>query len=134
MVCIYCSGETRVTNSRLQKRSNQTWRRRKCLTCQGLFTSLEQVDLTSSILFIKAKTATEPFQRDILFISVYEACKHRKQAVADAKALTDTIIGRLLGKVSEASVSRGDVISVTAEVLKRFDKAAATHYTAYHRL
>ena len=134
MVCIYCSGETHVTNSRLQKKTNTVWRRRKCLSCQGLFTSLEGIDYPTSLLFKHSEKRAEPFQRDILFVSVYESCRHRKQAVAQAAALTDTVLGRLRSKIHEASLTRDDVISVTADVLRRFDKAAYSAYLAYHPL
>lgn len=53
MVCIYCSGETQVINSRPQKRLNNIWRRRKCTACEGIFTTSESPDLTSSLVVIK---------------------------------------------------------------------------------
>ena len=66
MVCIYCGGETKVTNSRLQKRNNQVWRRRQCLECKGVFTTHEAVDLSSALLIDKSG-APEPFISDLLF-------------------------------------------------------------------
>lgn len=132
MKCIYCGGETQVTNSRLQKKLNAVWRRRKCQSCQGLFTTLEGADYHSSLLFKSDENRVEPFQRDILFISIYEACKHRKGAPGAASALTDTVLGRLRSKIHDATLLRANVISVTAEVLKRYDKAAHTAYLAYH--
>lgn len=134
MVCIYCSGETQVINSRLQKRSNNVWRRRKCLDCQGLFTTIEGTDYSTSLLFRSSEKHAEAFQRDILFVSIYEACKHRKKAVEAATALTDTVLGRLRAKINGATVERAVLISVTADVLKRYDKAAYTAYLAYHKL
>ena len=134
MVCIYCSGKTSVINSRLQKKLNQTWRRHKCLVCNGLFTSLEHVDLPSSLLFQKDMALTEPFRRDELYISIYEACKHRNDAAGAATALTDTILGKLRLKIEGAELTRSIVISVSSDVLKHFDKAAATSYIAYHPL
>src|SRR6185369_12958000 len=92
MVCIYCGGKTAVVNSRSQKKANQTWRRRQCLDCQAVFTSVEAVDLPTSLLFKKDAKHSEPFQRDKLFISVYEACGHRKDALRAATALTGTAL------------------------------------------
>jgi transcriptional repressor NrdR len=134
MVCIYCGGDTQVTNSRLQKKSNQVWRRRKCQACQGLFTSIEAANLPSSLLFKRDEEHLGPFQRDILLISIYESCRHRKQAVEAATALTDTVLGKLRHKVKDASLKRQDVIKVTADVLKHYDKAAYTSYLAYHQV
>lgn len=134
MVCIYCGGETQVVNSRHQKRSNQVWRRRQCQTCQGIFTSYEAADLTGSLLFRATLGHVEPFQRDYLFLSVHQAVGHRKTAAEDARALTDTIVGRLRGHIQDAGIERTQLVSVTTEVLKRFDRAAASAYAAYHPL
>lgn len=134
MKCVYCGNNTRVVNSRLQKKFNQTWRRRRCLVCEGLFTSIEAADLPSSILFRVDAAHAEPFQRDILFLSIYEACRHRKHAVGVATLLTDTVLGKLRAKINEASISRASVISVTSDILKHYDKAAWTMYSAYHPL
>lgn len=132
MVCIYCNGDTQVVNSRLQRRVNQVWRRRKCVNCRSVFSSLEGADLTRSVAYRTSQNKIEPFQRDILFISVYEALKHRKKAVPEASSLTDTIIGKLRLRIKGSAISRTDVITVTTGVLKNFDKAAKVQYLAYH--
>lgn len=76
----------------------------------------------------------EPFSRDILFISVYESCRHRKMAATEARHLTDTIISRLLRNKHSATVQRHHVIAAATEVLQSFDPAAGVQYTAYHPL
>lgn len=76
----------------------------------------------------------QPFSRDMLFISVYEACRHRKTATADARALSDTIINQLVHSKRTATLQRHQVIQVITEVLHRFDTAAAVQYAAYHPL
>jgi len=134
MVCIYCGGKTGVINSRAQKKANQTWRRRQCKDCQAVFTSVEAVDLPSSLLFVRSSKHSERFQRDKLFVSVYESCKHRKDAQSASTALTATVLGKLFAKIETASLKRQQVVSVTTDVLKRFDKAAAVQYQAYHPL
>lgn len=76
----------------------------------------------------------QPFSRDKLFISVYEACRHRKAATEDARALTDTVVKQLLGAKHSATVRRHHVVTVTTGALERFDRAAAIQYLAYHPL
>lgn len=132
MKCIYCEGKTRVTNSRAQKKSNQTWRRRECQGCGAVFTSVEAIDLPTSLLFNPHQGHSEPFQREKLFVSVYEAVKHRNNAVEAATGLTGTIISKLLAKVENASINRQQVVSVTTEALKNYDRAASVQYQAYH--
>ncbi len=132
MVCIYCGGATKVVNSRAQKKLNQTWRRRECKSCKAVFTTVEAADLPVSVLYVGKHGNTEPFQRDILFISIYESCKHRPDAATVATDLTRTIISQLLNKIENASLNRGQVIDTATEILKRFDKASVVQYQAYH--
>ncbi len=144
MVCVYCKGQTRVTNSRQQRRTNTTWRRRECQACGGVFTTQELIKLDGAVLvagsltgsagFKNPQTRFEPFSRDRLWLSLRNSLGHRKQPTADATGLTETVIGRLLPHVEQAKLTRQQIIAVTTEVLTRFDKAAATHYQAYHPL
>lgn len=131
MVCIYCESETRVTNSRHQKRTNKIWRRRTCLNCGTTFTTLEAVDLSSSIT-VKSQEQLQAFQRDKLFMSIFDSLKHRNTALSDATALTDTIISRLYPYMKEVALDKHIIIEITIESLRRFDKVAATHYEAFH--
>lgn len=131
MLCVYCGSDTQVTNSRHQKRLNQVWRRRKCLNCGAIFSTLEGAN-TSQALSVLKKNGLEPFSRDTLFISVYDSLRHRKTVLDDATALTSTIISRLTPLVEDASIDRDVIVTVTTTVLQRFDKPAASHYQAYH--
>ncbi len=131
MVCLYCGHETTVTNSRHQKRLNQTWRRRRCVGCSTVFTTLETPDLSASLVVRKIDT-TEHFSRDKLFLSLVASLGHRRDSTADAGALSATIITLLLKNHSGALLEAREIAQTTQTVLTRFDKAAATHYTAYH--
>ena len=131
MVCPYCSHETRVSNSRPQKRTNGIWRRRACINCGAVFSSTEQIDFEKSIV-VSMNNAYTPFLRDKLFLSVYESLKHRKTALRDATALTYTIISHVLIHVNDGVVSGDDIGRTSVDVLNRFDKTAATYFTAYH--
>jgi len=135
MVCIYCSGSTDITNSRLQKRRNSVWRRRRCQSCGAAFTSIEQASYDLSLSFKDGTSHIVPFQRDTLFLSLYDACKHRQRAAAEAGDLTDTVIHKLLnGNVHDGQVTRTDLIRLVSETLSAFDSAAHVHYNAYHHL
>jgi len=105
------------------------------MQCGAIFSSRERVDFTTSLL-VTHDGYREPgkFTRDTLFISIYDSCKHRPNAVADATALTATVISKLLPKIKHAGIDRDILVRTTAEVLKRFDKAAYTLYLAYHPL
>lgn len=74
----------------------------------------------------------EPFSRDKLFMSVYEACKHRTNPINDAAELTNTIIvTSLIGKTS-GLIERRELAAMCIDTLKRFDSYAATAYEAFH--
>ena len=131
MVCVYCGKDTQVVNSRLQKKANQVWRRRRCLHCHNVFSSVERADWGQAVRF-NHKGRLEPFSRDRLFLSLYKACRHRKTAISDATALTETVLGKLRSHAAPATLTRHQVVDAASEVLKRFDRAAATAYQAYH--
>ncbi|HSX31503.1 MAG TPA: hypothetical protein VLE99_06325 [Candidatus Saccharimonadales bacterium] len=134
MVCIYCGGKTQVTNSRLQKRLNHTWRRRECYQCGAIFTTQETPELGTSLTVRHGNGPMQPFSRDKLFASVLRAVGHREAAVDDASALTATITAKLLGSSHNASVSPIDIIQIALTTLQHFDTAAAVQYQAYHRV
>jgi hypothetical protein len=73
-----------------------------------------------------------PFSRDNLFVSVYEACKHRSEALSNANALTQTIIGLLRGHIREGIIDRDTIVKIATLTLGRFDATAGTVYKAYH--
>jgi transcriptional regulator NrdR family protein len=123
-----------VTNSRLQRRANQIWRRRRCKTCRNDFTTHETVDLSSSVVVRHGPKDLRPFMRDKLLISVFESCKHRPNAIEDASALTQTIVGILRGYLQDSVLERDALVTIATAVLERFDRSAATIYSAYHPL
>lgn len=75
-----------------------------------------------------------PFQRDALLLSLYEACRHRPAAIADATALTETVISKLVSGtyIKDGIVRRQDIVEVCKTTLAAFDEAASVHYSAFH--
>jgi transcriptional repressor NrdR len=130
MVCIYCGGNTSVTNSRLNKKLNRVWRRRACEACGEIFSTYEQADRAKAWRVAKGKTLSD-FERDRLFISLHKSLGHRPSAISDAAALADTVV-MLLTKRPEGVISAQELSQAAYGVLKRFDGAAATHYAAFH--
>lgn len=131
MVCPYCGAKTQVFNSRTQKRTNSTWRRRKCMNCKSVFTTEENYDL-STVLRVKTDNSKlQPFSKAKLMISVYECCKHLKHPESDAEALTDTIIKDIL-ELQKPIISSKEISSVAHYAIKRLDNSAAVQYAAFH--
>jgi hypothetical protein len=68
-----------------------------------------------------------------LFISIYEACKHRNDVAQTAAGLTQTVVAELVRLARQSVLQRETIIEVCATVLGRYDTAAQTVYSAYHR-
>lgn len=131
MECLYCGGNTRVTNSRRQKRNNQIWRRRLCLNCGALFTSHESFELESA-LSVGVNGQLKPFNPDLLHKELVSCLKDRQDAPVAARELVSTVVAKLL-KLPQKPVFSPKVISeATSEALKRFDKPAYLRYLADH--
>ncbi|HSW78451.1 MAG TPA: hypothetical protein VLF88_00320 [Candidatus Babeliales bacterium] len=131
MVCVYCGGETKVTNSRLQRRNNQVWRRRQCLTCRSVFTTHESVELEST-LSVNKNGQNVPFLPDLLLNQLMLALKHRKDVYTASREVLSTIERKLLSLPQKPLYQPKDISKVTSEVLKRFDRQAHLRYVADH--
>jgi transcriptional regulator NrdR family protein len=79
-----------------------------------------------------ASGTLQPFSRDKLLMSLYASCQHRKTALDDASALTDTVIKKLLSSTRDGTINSQIITDTALVALSRFDKAASTHYAAFH--
>ena len=132
MICPYCSGQTKVTNSRSHNDEQAVWRRRQCKKCSALWSTDESFTLETSHRVKRPQHKhLEPFSRDELFISIRESLIHRKHPTADATALTATIITKLLAQ-KDPIINTRTIKTVSKEVLNRFDKTAAAVYASRH--
>lgn len=134
MVCLYCHGETKVTNSRSQKRQNQVWRRRQCLSCKANFTTHEKLALEGALALKASNGQLTSFQSEKLLISLYESCRHRPNAASDASALLGTCLAKISLLASSGIIDRKQIIENVGEVLAHFDQAASIHYRAFHQV
>lgn len=132
MVCTYCGANTQVINSRLQKRSNSVWRRRKCVACNAIFTTSEQVDYEKTWVVQYSAREVRPFMRDQLLVSIYNSLRHRASALADAEGLTNTVISMLTKQIQNGTLQARDIAAATHVVLNRFDQPGAISYQAFH--
>lgn len=134
MVCIYCSGDLRVTNSRPKKKLNQTWRRRYCEQCKSTLTTREEIRLDASLVVRYENGAIAPFSRDKLFVSLYESLKHTEGSVDAAKELSYTVSQNLIkNSLKGATIDQKDIIIEAATVLKLFNSVAGLHYEARYK-
>ena len=128
MFCIYCGADTRVTNSRRQKRNNQIWRRRKCTDCGAIFTSHEALDLSTG--FLVGSEKPQPFVEDKLYSDLLDALKDHNDSYTAAREATYTVIGQLLKSSKKPQFSKEDISRAAAGVLERLDQRAYLRYRA----
>ena len=133
MVCPYCQNSTKVTNSRYQKRNNQTWRRRQCLKCSAIFTTHEQIDLSGALMVMSPNNQIMPFLKERLYSSVLKACEGLHDPYGTATELTSTIINQVRTQAANAAELTPDIIAATAgQTLERFNKLVYLRYAAAH--
>lgn len=128
---MYCGGNTKIINSRLHSRTNQTWRRRQCLKCKSVVTTLEQMDMTKALIVRNNSGQINRFMPEKLFLSIYESLKHRSTAIQDAKYLSQTITTKL-SLLCNGKIESKTIAETTLVALNRFDKVASAHYNAFH--
>jgi transcriptional repressor NrdR len=131
MRCLYCFADTEVTNSRLQRRSNNVWRRRQCKACRAVFTTHEAIDLSSAMSVAK-NGHKEPFKTDLLFTELLLALQDRKKCYDDAREATHTIIQKLLKLPSKPLFEAHQISRVTADVLLKLDHRAYLRFVSEH--
>ncbi len=131
MVCVYCGNKTKVTNSRLQKRNNQVWRRRECLVCHSVFTTHEAVELENA-LSVEQQGQNKPFLPNLLLTELMLAMQDRKDVYTASREVLGTVVRKLLALPQKPLFKPQDISKTTAQVLKRFDKRAYLRYVAEH--
>lgn len=132
MVCLYCGKKTIVKNSRYQKGLVQTWRRRQCLNCQSILTSVESYDISSGLRVLERDGVLQPFIKEILFLSIYTSVDHLENPAETAAHLTNTVLRHLIKvKPLDPTIESNKIIQITARVLKRFNAAASIKYLSY---
>ena len=131
MVCIYCGGDTKVTNSRWQKRNNQVWRRRECTACHAVFTSHEAFELESA-LSVSQNGRISPFMPDLLLKELMMALQDRNDVYTASREVMGTATAKLLTLPQKPVFSPADISKTVSGVLRRFDKRAYLRYIADH--
>jgi transcriptional repressor NrdR len=132
MKCPYCNSDSNVTNSRLQKRSNSVWRRRKCSECSAIWSTSERLQ-ASGTYKVQSNEHLVDFRPEILLISLYESLKHRKTPELDAKYVSETVVENLQN-LKQATIPKSEIANQSYIVLKNYDKLASDIYKTVHNI
>lgn len=131
MVCIYCGHKTQVRNSRYQKGSGRTWRRRQCESCRATVTTYETINWSSALL-VQDGGQNRPFSAQKHVASLQHSLSDAADSEEQAYQLSLSIIKQLLKVQESASVSRLNIANLSAQALKRYDYRAYLRYIADH--
>jgi transcriptional repressor NrdR len=134
MFCINCFHEdTRVNNSRSNKKQPTVWRRRRCPRCGTIFTTYERPSLAHNKQVDLTGGKNTPFNLGKLIQSIAKAFPHNRHDAEYstlwlAMSVEDTL------STQRETITPADIAAITHDVLRRYDELAAVQYAARHQL
>lgn len=130
MNCIFCGGETKVTDKRDSE--GETRRRRECLKCKKRFTTYERAE-ELNIIVIKKDGRREPFSRDKLKAGIMRACEKRPVETEKIDKTLNEIEMKIREKIKGKEVSSKEIGEFVMKALKKLDKVAYIRFASvYH--
>lgn len=101
--------------------------------CASIFTTEERPTLDTALAVKTGQSGKlAAFNRDKLFLAIYEACRHRDDALRDAAYITEVVATQILEIQTDGTIDQQDIIRAATKALERFDRTAAVVYSAYH--
>lgn len=132
MKCPYCGHlENKVVDSRLNKESTITRRRRSCLACNQRFTTYERLEVMMPVL-VKKDGRREVWDRQKMVVGLEKACEKRPVSCDDIDAFVDDIEKKLqdLGLKEVSSQVVGEWVM---EGLPSLDEVAYVRFASVYR-
>ena len=127
MECLFCSGETKVTDKR--ESPVGTRRRRECLKCKKRFTTYEKAE-KGNIVVVKKDGRREKFSREKMKIGIIKACEKRAIPVKDIDKIIDEIEEKLRKRGRE--VKREMIGKIVMQRLKKLDDVAYIRFASVY--
>lgn len=130
MKCIFCEGETKVTDKR--DGNGETRRRRECLKCRKRFTTYERVE-EPNFIAIKKDKSREPFSREKLRAGIEKACQKRPIETENIDRIVNEIERILRNKIKGKEVESRIIGEEVMRQLKKLDKVAYIRFASVYR-
>ncbi len=128
MECIFCGGETHVTDKR--HAPSGTRRRRECLKCKKRFTTYEKPEATI-IYVIKKDGRREVLDAEKIKLGMVKACEKRPISMNKIDNIVNEIIEKLIKKGRE--VRSKEIGEMVMKKLKRLDKVAYIRFASVYK-
>lgn len=129
MKCIFCGGETKVTDKRDGEGEDR--RRRECLKCKKRFTTYERVEEPNFVV-VKKDKSREPFSREKLRSGIVKACEKRPVETEKIDEIINEIEQKLRNKLKGKEVESEMVGEFAMKALKKLDKIAYIRFASVY--
>ena len=132
MKCPYCGHlDNKVIDSRLNKESTITRRRRSCLSCEQRFTTYERLEVMLPTL-VKKDGRREVWDRQKMVVGLEKACEKRPVSCDDIDAFVDEIESKMQDYPSK-EVPSGVIGEWVMEQLPKLDEVAYVRFASVYR-
>lgn len=131
MNCPCCSKETKVLDSRLSMEGQGVRRRRKCVSCDFRFSTLEEARILD-LLIVKRDGRSEPYRREKLQRGLEIALGKRSHTRDDFQRLLREIEVQLQAK-RRSEITTEELGEVVMDNLKGFDKVGYIRFASVYR-
>ena len=134
MFCVYCNyRDTKVINSRPNKKRPLVWRRRQCLSCDRIITTPEIPATDDNIKIYNDSEAPTAFSVPRLAFSLTQSLSGVDSPSETAFWLAQTVYETVL-TLNTPLLSSQQLATHTHAILKRYDKRSALHYAMRYSL
>lgn len=136
MICIKCSADTKVTNSRPHKKTPSVWRRRECKACGTVFTTSEVVaDDTYQFSVVSNDGSVSDFSLPHLMMSIAPNLSHRHGSpTADESYWLAQTVAQAVQATATDNITADALATETFNTISFFDATAGLQYGARHGL
>ncbi len=132
MKCIYCGGETKVTNKRdIESPELITRRRRECLKCKRRFSTFEKPE-KNEIRVIKKDNRRESFSTEKLKKGILMACEKRPVSLEVINKIVGEIEFKLQNQ-NKKEISSKKIGEMVMKRLKKIDPVAYIRFASIYR-
>ena len=131
MICPLCQENTKVIDSRLSDGGHAIRRRRKCVSCDFRYSTLEEMRLLD-LLIVKRDGRREPYKREKVAKGLEIALRKRSYTTEDFRHLIQAIeLGLYSLKTNE--IISSELGEIVIDKLREFDKVAYIRFASVYR-
>jgi len=132
MKCPYCGHlDNKVIDSRLNKDSTITRRRRSCLSCEQRFTTYERLEVMMPVI-VKKDGRREAWERHKMIVGLEKACEKRPVSRDRIDAFVDAIEKRLQD-IGGKEIPAKKLGRWVMEELSELDEVAYVRFASVYR-